>query len=248
MDELVLKTFAERPEFIPRVYDLDDTWPEFMGHDVLASALFWQVVPAFPELCVIATDDDWPVARARAIPFSLKSWSPEGELPEGGWDRVLAWGIEDHVTGQQPDTVSALEVAIDARYLGRGLSGRMLRAMREAAAASGYHELVAPVRPNHKHLQPRTPMAEYARLTGDDGLPVDPWLRVHVRAGGVIDKVAPTSMVVTGSLAQWRSWTGLPFDTSGPVEVPEALIPVRCDTTHDQAVYVEPNVWVRHRF
>jgi hypothetical protein len=72
-------------------------------------------------------------------------------------------------------------------------------------------------------------------------------LRIHVRAGGVIEKIAPASMVVGSSLADWREWTGLPFDTNGQVEVPHALTPVHCTTDHDHAVYVEPNVWVRHQ-
>jgi hypothetical protein len=29
--------------------------------------------------------------------------------------------------------------------------------------------------------------------------------------------------MIAGSLAQWRAWTGLPFDTDGEVEVPGAL-------------------------
>ncbi len=49
-------------------------------------------------------------------------------------------------------------------------------------------------------------------------------------------------MTISGSLAQWRSWTGLPFDADGAVEVPGALSPVVCDTAADHAVYVEPNV------
>ena len=53
-------------------------------------------------------------------------------------------------------------------------------------------------------------------------------------------------MVVAGTLAEWREWTGLPFDHHGDVVVPQALVPVRCDVTHNHAVYVEPNVWVRH--
>ena len=47
-------------------------------------------------------------------------------------------------------------------------------------------------------------MAQYVEQLREDGLPVDPWLRVHVRAGGKIVKVAPTSMVMAGSLAEWR--------------------------------------------
>ena len=53
-------------------------------------------------------------------------------------------------------------------------------------------------------------------------------------------------MTITGSLAQWREWTGEPFDRSGPVVVDRALVPVIVDVECDLAVYVEPNVWVSH--
>jgi hypothetical protein len=70
---------------------------------------------------------------------------------------------------------------------------------------------------------------------------------VHVREGGQVVKMCPASMAIAGSLAQWREWTGLPFDTSGPVTVPGALTPVEVSVPHDRAVYIEPNVWIRHR-
>jgi hypothetical protein len=89
-------------------------------------------------------------------------------------------------------------------------------------------------------------MTEYIEQVRDDGLPVDPWLRVHVKAGGKIRQVAPTSMVMAGSLADWRKWTGLPFDQTGEVIVPKALVPVQCNVEHNHAVYVEPNVWIQH--
>jgi hypothetical protein len=111
--------------------------------------------------------------------------------------------------------------------------------------AMGYRTLYAPVRPNGKQ-DPRQPMAEYIQQVRDDGLPADPWLRVHVKAGGKIIEVAPASMVMASSLDNWREWTGLPFDKTGEVIVPKALVPVRCDVEHGYAVYVEPNVWVQH--
>ena len=128
---------------------------------------------------------------------------------------------------------------------GTGLSGRIVGALRDNAGRLGFSELLAPVRPNGK-TDPHEPMAAYAFRTRDDGLPVDPWLRVHVRAGGRIDKVAARSMCIPGTLEEWREWTGLPFDTTGPVVVPGALVPVMCDAEHGTATYVEPNVWVRH--
>ena len=60
------------------------------------------------------------------------------------------------------------------------------------------------------------------------------------------DRVAAQAMTITGSLAQWREWTGLAFDASGFVAVPGALVPVHVSVEHDHAVYVEPNVWIRH--
>ena len=54
-------------------------------------------------------------------------------------------------------------------------------------------------------------------------------------------------MTMAGSTADWRAWTGLPFDATGLVTVPEALVPVYCDVEQDYAVYCEPAVWVHHR-
>ena len=100
---------------------------------------------------------------------------------------------------------------------------------------------------HRKHLHPDMCIEEYAALTREDGLPVDPRLRVHVRAGGTVVGVAARAMTMAGSLADWREWTGLPFDVTGPVAVPEALVPILCDVAQDYAVYVEPCIWVHHR-
>ena len=97
-----------------------------------------------------------------------------------------------------------------------------------------------------KHLEPFAAMQEYVARTTVDGLPADPWLRVHARAGGRIVKVAPTSMVIPGTVADWQRWTGMEFAASGPAVVPGALVPVHVSLEQDHAVYVEPNVWVRH--
>jgi hypothetical protein len=89
--------------------------------------------------------------------------------------------------------------------------------------------------------------AEYVGRVRGDGLPVDPWLRAHVRLGAGIVKVCPLSMVVGGTLAQWREWTGLAMTRSGALDVPDALVPVHVSCEHDYAIYVEPNVWMHHR-
>jgi GNAT superfamily N-acetyltransferase len=135
-----------------------------------------------------------------------------GELPAGGLDRVTIWAFNDRLDGRAPDTGSAVEIAVGRVHRGSGLSYRMLAALRDAARAAGLTRLVAPVRPTGKHCHPVLPMAHYIAIRRGDGLPADPWLRVH---GGRILQVAPASMVMAGSLAEWRAWTGLPFDRTG---------------------------------
>ena len=106
--------------------------------------------------------------------------------------------------------------------------------------------MFAPVRPTAKHLEPFTPIGEYVGRRTAEGLPADPWLRVHVRAGGVIVKIAPASMVIPGTIAEWSRWASMAFPASGQIAVPGALVPIHVSVEQDQAVYVEPNVWVRH--
>jgi hypothetical protein len=210
----------------------------------VSNSLLGQIPGTFPDYSVVATLDGAVVARGLSVPFAFPT-ERRPELPDDGWDAVMMWGMADHRRGDVPTVASALEIAIDQDHLGKGLSYTMLDAMRDAVRKQGHDALYAPVRPNGK-TDPSLPMATYVGQLRGDGLPVDPWLRVHVKAGGTIQKIAPASMVIPGSLAQWRDWTGLPFDTHGDVHVPGTLAPVHCDLTHDHAVYVEPNVWVRH--
>ncbi|MFI8966247.1 N-acetyltransferase [Streptomyces sp. NPDC053493] len=249
--DLHVTTLAERPEYAARLYQMKDLWPEFLMYDPVGWANIGRIVVEFPEYVLVATDGSGPdaplVARALSVPFQLQA-AGRGELPDTGWDQVLLWAFSDLRHGRTPDTVSAIEITVDNSALGQGLSGRMLAEMRANARRLGFSELVAPVRPNAKHLEPEASIHEYAfRTRASDGLPHDPWLRVHVRAGGRVEKVAPASMTVSGSVEQWRRWTGAAFDTDGPVHVERALVPVHCDTRGGYAVYVEPNVWVRHR-
>ncbi|GHF00926.1 hypothetical protein GCM10014715_66410 [Streptomyces spiralis] len=42
---------------------------------------------------------------------------------------------------------------------------------------------------------------------------------MHAKAGDNIHRIASVSMTVSGSLTQWREWTGLPFDGDGDIDV-----------------------------
>lgn len=249
--DLRIATLAERPDLKAAFPDRQtDPWPAFMKEDALSLLYYSDVRIAQPEYALVAYPADAPdhlIARAYSVPFAWEGDPARGELPVDGWDGVIWRSARDRQLGKPPNLVSALEISIPTHLQGTGLSGRMLAAMRDNAARLGFTDLVAPVRPNRKHLVPDLPIDQYAGLVREDGLPQDPWLRVHVRAGGRIVGTCKRAMVIPGTLAEWRTWTGLPFDISGPVTVPEALVPVQCSVEHDYAVYVEPAVWVHHR-
>jgi hypothetical protein len=106
--------------------------------------------------------------------------------------------------------------------------------------------VIACVRPNHKPRYPLTPIERYVAWTRDDGLPFDPWIRLHARLGGRIVRPAPRSMTIRGSVADWESWTGLRFPESGDYVVEGATQPVRIDRERDEGVYFDQNVWMVH--
>lgn len=242
---LEISTLRDRPDLAEERAAFGEDWPAFMSQDPSCRDLA-SVHHLYPALQLVAREGARTVATAQAAPIH---WSgDDADLPPQGWDDVVGAAVRGACGGQlPPNAVSALSITVDAAQRGRGLSSRMLSAMRDAAQAEGFSDLIAPVRPTLKHLEPRTPMAEYAARTRHDGLPWDPWLRVHVRAGGRIVATCPASKTIASSLAQWRNWTGLALDQDGDIEINGALSPLNVSLTHDRAVYVEPNVWVHHR-
>jgi GNAT superfamily N-acetyltransferase len=182
------------------------------------------------------------------VPFAFRDGTRgREELPDGGWDAVIHWADEDRRAGRPATAVSALEIMVVPRLQRRGSSRLMLTALRDNARRLGFVDLYAPLRPTDKHREPLTPFADYVARRREDGLPYDSWVRTHIRAGAQIVKVAPRSMVIAGTIAEWSRWTGLGFTASGPAIVPGALSPIHVSLEQDHAVYVEPNLWVHHR-
>jgi hypothetical protein len=122
----------------------------------------------------------------------------------------------------------------------------MVLALKELVRNQQIKQLVAPVRPSLKHVYPLTPMDKYAYWKNDAGGPFDPWLRTHWKTGAEILKVAPDSMIIKGTVAEWEGWTSMKFPESGTYIVPGALVPVTIDVEKDSGCYIEPNVWMQH--
>jgi hypothetical protein len=246
---LDIVTLRERPDLRAAIFADEiqlPAFPEFMRHDPVADLYYASAaLDRYADFVLIGLNGGTVVARAFSVPFAFHI---EGrtELPDAGWDAVIRWAHEDHVLGRKPNAVSALEISLVPQARGAGHSRTMLEAMKANARAHGFADLYAPVRPNEKHLDPFLPMPSYVEQMRADGLPADAWLRTHVRVGGRIMKIAPCSMTIVGTIAEWSRWTGITFDRSGAVAVAGALAPVTISLENNHGVYVEPNVWVHH--
>jgi hypothetical protein len=212
---------------------------EYNDHGEVLADLWGRLTRDFPEFQFLLVDGDEPVGRGQTIPF-VSDGTVDG-LGDG-IDHIVHTGCADFDAGRPPTTLSALLGVVAPDRRGQGIAADVIRAMGDIGARHELGDLVAPVRPNLKRAYPVTPIDHYIRWTRDDGLPLDPWLRVHVRLGGEFLAPAPRSLKITGTVAEWESWTGVHMPESGEYLFPDALAPVVIDRERDLGTYYEPNV------
>jgi GNAT superfamily N-acetyltransferase len=238
-------TLEQRPDLVAQVRGLGlEVWAEFLQHSAVCRRYWRSLYNTFARFQVLLCDPaDTVIAAGHTIPVVWDG--TKADLPSG-LDDVLERGVGDAERGRPPTTLSALAAMVAPSHQRRGLSAAILQAMRSTAAAHGLTAVIAPVRPTLKHRYPLTSIERYVHWTQPDGSPFDPWIRVHWRLGAEFLQVAPQSMVVTGTVQEWESWTGMSFPESGPYVVPEALQPVMIDLESDSGRYEDPNIWMRH--
>lgn len=192
-------------------------------------------------------------------------------------------------TPVSPNALSALSITVRADRRNCGFAETLIEALKQVAREEGLRVLVAPLRPTRKSEYPWMPMEKYINCTLSEsptsrvaqatqrlrcrslglgkggGLPFDPWLRKHVRLGGTLVKIAPSSMIVRGSFAEWQAWTGIDFyrltralsaqafqfrsdsaEGYSEVAIPGGLVPLKVFAREETCTYTEPNVWLYH--
>ncbi|MFT4166652.1 MAG: GNAT family N-acetyltransferase [Microlunatus sp.] len=246
-DRFVLTSLAERPDLLDEVrLLLSKQWPAYAligdaGHRVNLDALLLDL----SEHQLLLLDEQEGLA---GVGFSLPvRWDGTIDALPAGWDDAIVVGERLHRDGGRSDTLCVLSITVAPNLTGRGLAERLIGAFKERAARIGAHAVIIPVRPSQKARYPLIPMPEYLSWTRSDGQSFDRWMRVHLRLGASVMTIAPESMVITGTVAQWESWLNMPLPASGEFVIDGGLVPLLVDRTIDQGRYVEPNVWVSYQ-
>ena len=239
---LAIVTADERPDLWEQAEAAFlDVWPVYNLHGDVSGEYFGALVPRYAHLQFLVWDAAAAraVARGRTIPFR---WNGTlDDLPAG----IDAMGLRAVRESAPPTVLSALAAEVVPDQRGRGLSRIVIGAMADRAAGAGFDALVAPVRPSWKDRYPLIPIERYVAWSRDDGLPFDPWLRVHVRMDATTLRPEPRSMQITGSVDEWAEWTGMQFPADGEYVFPGGLAPL--EVREGTGRYWEPNVWMLHR-
>jgi GNAT superfamily N-acetyltransferase len=242
-DWLAVFTAEERPDLWATARNeslFDDVWPVYNMHGNNTGRYFGALFPQHAHLQVLFTDQRSGriIGRGRTIPFR---WDGTLESLPAGIDAV---GIQAVTEPGPPTALSALAAEVATDYQGGGLSGLIIRAMADVARRHGLAPLVAPVRPSRKDRYPLIPIERYAGWQRPDGLPFDPWQRVHARLGARLLRTEPRSLEITAPASDWEAWTQMAFPGDGEYVFPGGLAPLT--VTAGTGAYWEPNIWMRH--
>ena len=238
--------YSERPELWERIEDLSSAvWPEYNLHGEELNRYWARLYEDFPDwqFVLYEPDEDAVLAEGHTIPVG---WDGTYAGLGPGIDATIAAGFRLRSAGGQPTAASALAAEIPPQHRSRGLARVLLAAMAALARDAGLTHLIAPVRPSQKERYPTIPIDRYVRWTRADGLPFDPWIRVHTQLGARLGPAIPRSLHIAGTVADWESWTGMPFPETGDYVFPAGLATVRIDRERNRGDYWEPNVWIVH--
>jgi GNAT superfamily N-acetyltransferase len=241
----VLHSVRERPGLVQLVKGVDAAaYRTFMLFSDL-TPLWPAIYEEFPEYQLVLVDAGTGrhLAHGNMVPF-VWAGTYRG-LPRSAREMVCL-ALDQKRRGLRPTAVGALQAVVGPADQGRGVSARMLQHMAGLATTRGYANLFAPIRPNWKERHPLVPLADYVRWSRADGLPYDPWQRVHVRLGAKPAGVVGRWLNVTASVDEWAHWTGLVFPETGKYVIPGGLVPLDVDLQSDLGCYAEPHLWMHY--
>jgi len=220
------------------------TWPEFMQQDKIVNKYWSSLYTKFSDFQCAILDNNNLLGIGNSIPINWHQ--PFAKLPDGGLDWAMEKANNDFLLNLTPNILIGVQILINPDYQNQGLSYKILDVMKGIAKKNGFSNIALPVRPTLKSKYPLIPMDDYIHWLNDDKLPFDPWIRVHIKAGGRIIKACHKSMEISGTLLDWEEWSNTHFQTSGDYIIDKALVPISVDIEKNIGTYIEPNLWIVH--
>ncbi len=214
-------------------------WPHFMAGGIVAKRFGHMLDEAFLDCQFVAVRRDRPmevigVGHSVAMNFN-------GLFSRRGWDWALETAASQFTAGFPLNTLCGLSVTVFSEFQGNGVGRAILLEMIRTAKERNYLQLIVPARPTGYTRNCKFSFREYAFSIRSDGLPVDRWLRTHVRCGGQIIEVCDQSMTILGTQEQWEQWTLSTIPKEGQFWPAGALAPIRQHLESEPLEYVEPN-------
>jgi hypothetical protein len=238
-------SFKERPD----LYDIQDeichkAFPIFLYGSEAAVNSWDKMIEYYEEYQLLLLYEDKIVCVFNCMPMNL-DFSDEN-LPEEAFNWGLEKGIKDFEDGKEIDAAMGVQIIIPKEYQGKGISSTAVVEIKSMCVKMGIRKLIIPIRPTLKSKYPINDMDNYINWKNENGLPFDPWLRVHVKQKGKIIGTCINALEIKGTVEQWEKWTNMKFPTSGMYVVEGALCPININRENNLGTYNEPNVWVSY--
>lgn len=240
-----IQSYNKQSKWIQDIEDINEkAWPKFMQGERVMRSYWGFLLGNFHKYQHVLTHDNVVIAIVNSAPIWL---DPDvNQLHDNG----IYWGLKqvthNYYKGIKPNTLLALQIVVNPDFRGKRLSYECIKILKKLAQTSGFDRVVIPLRPSLKHLYPLVNKNDYINWKNEEGFPYDPWLRVHIKAGGEVVKQCK-GISIRASIQEWEEWTGLCFRSTGEYIVSDALNPVYADLDKNLVTYTQDNVWVLHK-
>lgn len=220
-------------------------FPDFMTWDQEVKKYIKRIRETFQHLDITLFDKDGnALAAGWGVPIS---WTGNAsDLPKSFADS-LRRALECLDSDLESSCFVICGGVVHPKFKGSGVAQELILALKETANKYGLHKVIAPLRPTLKHLYPLMTIEDYSNWVREDGLPWDPWLRLHVRLGAQIIGVEPNAQTMQNTIEQWESYASIKMPVSGQYIIPKGMTPLSIDTEENIGTYTEPNIWVSHK-
>jgi amino acid adenylation domain-containing protein len=194
-NKLNMFTYSQMPQLRDGMNRLHrQAWPEYFIGDNIMVENWPKLFHRFPDYQFALTQENGEIiAVGNTIPVQ---WDGTAEHLPDGWDDGLVRGLKLADKKSAPDTLLVLAGVVNEKHQGQGIASLLVEAFKQIAVGHGLKHMILPVRPTGKSFYPKLSFSDYCNLTREDGLPVDHWLRTHIKAGGKILKIAEQSQII----------------------------------------------------